>query len=79
MIDEDLSDRSTIDIDGFPYYRDMPLMKEFIKALCAFQSADLSALSGIETLNANALRAIGKSVAVDKAYSGRIQRLFLLR
>jgi hypothetical protein len=79
MIDEDLGNRSTIDIDGFPYYRDMPLMEEFIKALGGFQSTDLSALSGIETLNANALRAIGKSVAVNKVYSGRIQLFLLLR
>ena len=79
MIDEDLGDRSTIDVDGFPYYCDMPLMEEFIKALGGFQSTDLGALSGIETLNANALRAIGKGVAVDKMYPGRIQQLLPLR
>ena len=79
MINEDLGNRSTIDIDGFPYYRDMPLMKKFIKALGGFQSTDLSALSGIEPLNANAFRAIGEGVAVDKVDSGRIQQFLPLR
>jgi hypothetical protein len=78
MIDENFSDRPTIDIGRFPNHRDTPLLEELLEALCGLQPTNISTLSGIEALNANALYAIGKGVAVDQVDLRRIQHLLSL-
>lgn len=78
MIDEHFSDRPAIHVNRFSNHRDTSLMEQLIEALCSLESANISTLGGIETLNANALRAIGKGVAIDQVDSRRIQYLLSL-